>query len=191
MAAGDTRCTRTPGSARPTTAGFAVLVAAMLLAAVATGCGSDDDDALADSPEDAAATTTSTTIGEPTTTVPGVPGDDPTLVELSTSGGLDGRGLGNLVVSSAGEISQTGRDEQEQVQEESLPPDELDSLVRLLERTDFDSVPAEPEGGAVCADGYVYIVHYASWTVTADDCTVPDELAPLLDRLQDLLARFD
>jgi hypothetical protein len=167
------------------------LVGLVGLVGFVAACGSDDDDALADGPEDATATTTSTTLGASTTTVPGAP-DDGTLVELSTSGGLDGRGLGNLVVSSAGEVSQTGRTgPDEPVQQATLPPDELDSLAALLERTDFAEVPAEPEGGMVCADGYVYIVHYGRWTVTADDCTVPDELAPLLDRLQDLLARFD
>jgi hypothetical protein len=33
-------------------------------------------------------------------------------------------------------------------------------------------------------------VTYQRWEVTADDCTVPTEIEPVVDRLRELLARF-
>jgi hypothetical protein len=166
----------------------AAVTAAVLVVLGSAGCGSDDGDALRGTPEDATATTTSSTVAS-TTTEAGEAGttDDAALVELTTSGGLDGRGVGGLVVSPDGVMRHIG---DARVAQGALAPDELDSLVALLDRTDFADIPAEPERGAPCADAYVYTVRYAEWTVSVDDCSVPDELAPVLDRLQDLLARF-
>lgn len=171
-----------PHVPRPVSAVSALLAVAVLV----VGCGSDDrdDDPLGGTPEDATATTTSTSVAASTTT----PSDDQVLVELSTSGGLDGRGIGSLVVTIDGVMRHIGDDDR--VEQDALAPDELDALVVLLESTDFADLPASPDGAA-CADAYVYTVHYAGWTVSADDCTIPDPLAPVLDRLQDLLARFD
>ena len=63
--------------------------------------------------------------------------------------------------------------------------------IRDLLRREGAALPAEPPSENACADAYVYTVRYAEWTVRADDCSLPEDLAPLLDRLQDILARFD
>ena len=164
---------------------------ALLLALTACGSG-DDDDATGSTPSTTTSpASTTTTGGGPTTTTtasstpPGT--GDGVLVELATSGGIDGRGMGNLVVSTTGEVSHTGRDGQ--VEQDTLDPGELDALTDLLASTDFAGLPGEPE--AICADGILYTVLYQGQTGEADSCTVPDDLAPLLDTLRDLLSRFD
>jgi hypothetical protein len=168
------------------------LVAVLLLASAA--CGSDDDDDAATgstTTTTSGSTTTSTTASptttgvEATTTAP--PAGGGVLVELATSGGIDGRGMGNLVVSTTGEVRHTGRDGQ--VDQDTLDSGELDALTELLASTDFAGLPDEPE--AICADGILYTVLYQQQTGEADSCTVPDGLAPVLDNLRDLLSRFD
>jgi hypothetical protein len=168
------------------------LVVVLLLASAA--CGSDDDDDAATgstTTTTSGSTTTSTTASptttgvEATTTAP--PAGGGVLVELATSGGIDGRGMGNLVVSTTGEVRHTGRDGQ--VDQDTLDSGELDALTDLLASTDFAGLPDEPE--AICADGLLYTVLYQQQTGEADSCTVPDGLAPVLDNLRDLLSRFD
>jgi hypothetical protein len=95
--------------------------------------------------------------------------------------------MGNLVVSTTGEVRHTGRDGQ--VDQDTLDPGELDALTELLASTDFAGLPDEPE--AICADGILYTVLYQQQTGEADSCTVPDGLAPVLDNLRGLLSRFD
>lgn len=34
-------------------------------------------------------------------------------------------------------------------------------------------------------------VSYEQWQVTADDCTIPAEIEPVMDRLRELMGRFD
>lgn len=110
------------------------------------------------------------------------------LVELATSGGEDGRGVGDLVVSPGGEAQLRGP--QGDIETTTLTPDELTTLVAALNDADFAGVPAEPDVEDVCPDALVYTVIYQRWDVTADSCTIPDELAPSLDELQTILSRF-
>jgi hypothetical protein len=171
-------------------AGLVALVAVVLLASAACGSGDDDDAATTESTTTTtspAGSTTTTAGGESPATTAAPPAGDGVLVELATSGGIDGRGMGNLVVSTSGEVQHTGRDGQ--VAQDTLDPGELDALTDLLASTDFAGLPEEPE--AICADGILYTVLYQQQTGEADSCTVPDGLAPLLDNLRDLISRFD
>lgn len=112
-----------------------------------------------------------------------------TLVELRTGGGIDGRGIGGLVVSGTGALRRT--DPEGRVEDGTLAPGEVDDLADLLEEIDFGTVPPEPDRDQICADGLSYGVVYQQWEVVADDCSVPTEIEPVLNRLRELMARFD
>jgi len=137
-------------------------------------CG--DDDGAAPDP-----------LPDPTTSSTGATGSG-VLVELATSGGEDGRGIGDLTVTADGEAQR--RDPQGGVERMTLSTDELGTLVAALDDADFAGAPAEPGSDDVCPDGLAYRVTYQEWQVTADSCTVPDEVAPAVEELQSILGRF-
>ena len=110
------------------------------------------------------------------------------LVELASSGGLAGRGAGGLVVTASGEVTATSPTGQ--VTHGTLAADEVRALADLLAGTDFAALRTDPGPGSSCADAFAYVVRYRQWAAGADDCTTPAELAPILDRLQDIQARF-
>jgi len=110
------------------------------------------------------------------------------LVELATSGGEDGRGMGDLAVSADGEVQR--RDPHGGIETTTMSADELGVLVAALDDADFAGAPAEPDIDDVCPDALVYKVVYQEWQVTADGCTVPEQVAPVVEQLQALLGRF-
>jgi hypothetical protein len=154
-----------------------------------TACG--DDDTVADPPPDPSPTTASTTTSGSSTGGSGAGGSGSgaeALVELATSGGDDGQGIGDLVVSPDGEAQL--HDPQGGVTTATLSPDELDALVAALDDADFAGAPTAPDIDDVCPDALAYTVVYQEWQVTADTCTIPDEVAPVVDELQAILYRL-
>jgi hypothetical protein len=129
--------------------------------------------------------------GSTPTTIPPdpTPTGDQLLVTLTTFGGITGRGDGGLEVTADGDVRHTGPDGQ--VEEDTLSAGDLRSLKDLLASADFAGVPAPPQGGGPCADAFVYTITYIGHTATADDCTTPEQIGPVLDRLQDIMSRFD
>jgi hypothetical protein len=117
---------------------------------------------------------------------PALPGD--VLVRFDTSGTITGQGIGAIEVAADGEVRYTGVDGT--VESRTLTPHGLDELTGLLDSTDFGSVPAETDVEDRCPDALIVIVTYQRWEVSADDCTIPAELEPVVDRLRDLMARF-
>jgi hypothetical protein len=96
--------------------------------------------------------------------------------------------MGDLVVTTEGEAELTDLDGG--VEKATLAPDELEALTAALDDADFAGAPTEPDIDEVCPDALAYRVTYQQWQVTADTCTVPDEIAPALEQLQSVLARF-
>jgi hypothetical protein len=158
---------------------FPLLLVPLVLAAC--GSGGDDDDTAATEPPGPTSTSTSAEPGATRT-------DGDVLVELATSGGEDGRGIGDLVVTPDGDVR--FEDRQGGIETVRLDAGELDDLVTTLEDADFAGAPTEPDVDDVCPDALVSRVTYGEWEVTADTCTVPDEVAPVFDALEGILARF-
>jgi hypothetical protein len=157
-----------------------VAVGGATLTLLLAACGTNDA-TVTDPPPDPSPSTTATS-GSGT-------GSDPdVLVELATSGGNDGRGIGELLVSPEGEVQLL--DPQGGIETATLTAEELGSLVAALNDADFAGAPADPDIDDVCPDAIVYTIIYQQWEVTADTCTIPDEIAPAHDQLQAILARL-
>lgn len=100
-------------------------------------------------------------------------------LSLEQSGGIAGVQL-SVQVTSARELTATdGRSGR--VVKQSLPPQTLDELRRLIGGANLAQVTQSP---SVCADCFIYVLKYTSQTQTyrvqADDVTLPDSGAQAL-----------